>query len=818
MMSESQNYEVTVMTDLVVTISKDGKILDVNVLVCDLLGYTREELIQKPFDMIVSKKDFFEYASYRDIFALGCIINVGAQYVAKDGSEVPILLSSRVEKDRVTQTERGVCIAQNVSAISSMQNVLSKTNIELEERVEALNRDKDSLLKQSLKNQQTRKILQAIVEGTSSDVGIDFFRSLVKTLSLTLEIRCAFVGKIDKANPRQMQMLAIWTGELFAEPITFDIKGSPFEKIDRPEIFIFPEGIQSHYPDSIFLKTRDIESLLSFPLLNSSNEMMGVLAVMHDHPMENTSDIESFVKIFATRAESEMMRQEMEKDRDRLATAIDQAVEAIVITDEKGRIQYTNPAFEKVSGFTSSEVLGQTSRLLKSGKQPSFFYKEMWETIAQGKVWSGRIINRKKDGSLYDEEMTISPIRDHRGNISNFVGVKRDITYEVQLEKQLRQSQKMEALGTMAEGIAHDFNNLLFAMLGYIEMVRDDTPEGSLNRKNLEEALIAGKRAKNLVAQILSFSQDAELHQELIQITPIIEESIRLLRPSFPETLEIIRDLETKSGHILADSTQVQQILMNLCLNARASMQDSGILEIGLKRVVIKSEFAILHDIHAGPAMKLSIKDTGTGIDPAIIDRIFDPFFTTKAVNEGTGLGLSIVHGIIKKHNGAITVNSELGKGTIFEIYFPLVETGNEEGAYGHLTSRGTERLLFVDDEELLVTMFSQALGELGYHVTAMMSSMEALEFFRLKPDQFDLVITDQMMPEMSGNQLAENIRLIRSDIPIMMLTGYKHNVSSEYLRQIGIQECLVKPIEMSQLSSKIRYLLDAHLIKKPRP
>lgn len=368
-------------------------------------------------------------------------------------------------------------------------------------------------------------------------------------------------------------------------------------------------------------------------------------------------------------------RQKAEKEQKRLMTAIDQSAESVVITDERANVQYANPAFEKNSGYEVKELIGKNLRILKSGKQDAQFYREMWETITAGHVWRGRLINKKKDGELFNEEMSITPIRDHNGKIINFVGVKRDITNELKMEKQLRESQKMEAIGRLAGGIAHDFNNLLFAMLGYICLAKSEISPESVAKKDLEEALQAGNRARDLIQQILTFSRQNEIEFQVIELGAIVDEALKLLRAATPSTVIIHLGIDKGRLHILGDSVQLHQIVLNLCTNAIYAMEGTnGQLDVSLKEIILNTEQALQIGIDPGHYAQLMITDTGEGIASENLERIFDPFFSTKPVGEGTGLGLSVVHGIVQKHQGIITVNSEVGHGTAFHVYLPIIK------------------------------------------------------------------------------------------------------------------------------------------------
>ncbi|MBU8849910.1 MAG: response regulator [Desulfobacterales bacterium] len=389
---------------------------------------------------------------------------------------------------------------------------------------------------------------------------------------------------------------------------------------------------------------------------------------------------------------------------------------------------------------------------------------------------------------------------------------QKSIEEKAELESKLRQSYKMEAIGTLAGGIAHDFNNILFPVLGHTEMLLQDIPEDSPTHDSLKKIYSGAIRAKELVKQILTFSRQDNSELKLMKMQPIIKEVLKLIRSTIPTTIDIKSDIQTNCDVIKADPTQIHQIIMNLATNAYHAMEEAGgELKVSLKEVKIGKFDLINPNMDPGVYNCLTIADTGMGMDKDLTEKIFDPFFTTKAIGKGTGMGLSVVHGIVTAMKGVIQVYSEPEKGSEFRVYFPVVQSFFEEQnpqTKGKIHI-GTEQILLVDDEEGIVLMEKQMLERLGYQVTSRTSSIEALEAFRANPDKFDLVITDMAMPNMSGDKLSIELVKIRPDIPILLSTGFSEIMSKEKAESIGIKGFLMKPIVMRSLSRKIREVLD---------
>ncbi len=499
----------------------------------------------------------------------------------------------------------------------------------------------------------------------------------------------------------------------------------------------------------------------------------------------------------------------LRESEERYRMLIENANEAIFIIAD-GIIKFPNFKTEEMTGYSEKElseipftniihpddremVLERRRKRLMGEEPPS--------------TYSFRIINRSGE-KLWVQINTALITWEGNPVTINFI---RDITEQQRLENHLQQAQKMESIGTLAGGIAHDFNNVLHSIIGYTELTLEDLPEGSLVQKNLKEVFKGAMRAKEMVQQILAFSRKADTEKKPIKVQSVVKEAIKLLRTSIPSTIEIRQNIDAECRPVLADSTQIHQVVMNLSTNAYQAMREKGgLLELTLMEEEIGSYDSDL-DLDSGTYLKLTVSDTGHGMDSVVKEKIFDPYFTTRGLGEGTGMGLAVVHGIVKSHGGNINVYSKLDEGTTFSVYLPLIETRPVKTKIisAEPAPTGTERIIFVDDEEPIVFMAHQILERLGYQVTPRTSSVEALEAFRAKPDEFDLVITDMTMPNMTGLELASRLREIRPDIPIIICTGFSEMIDRDKAKSMGILGYVMKPITIEEIARTIRQVLD---------
>jgi len=505
--------------------------------------------------------------------------------------------------------------------------------------------------------------------------------------------------------------------------------------------------------------------------------------------------------------------EEMQK---RLATAVEQAAEDIMITDATGKIIYVNPAFENITGYSRASAIGCNPRFLKSGKHDAAFYQKMWSVLSRGEVWSGRIINKRKNGTVFEEEATISPIRDSTGKITNYVGVRRDVTREVALETQLRQSQKMDAIGQLAGGIAHDFNNLLTAIRGNASLLLlSDAAQSGETSDCAQQIVEAAERAANLTRQLLMFSRKQVIQPIRLDLNEVVAQMTKLLQRILGEDISLASNYAPGLPAIQADTGMIEQILLNLAVNSRDAMPKGGQLIISTGTETVNAETGGQNDgAPAGLYVRLTVADTGCGIPAEHLLRIFEPFFTTKEVGKGTGLGLATVHGIVQQHNGRITVSSEAGRGTTFRIYFPVMAgTPTEIKSRPAISSlpRGTETILVVEDEVIVRLAVGNLLQRFGYTVLLAASGVEAITVWQNEKYRVQLLLTDIVMPDgMTGYELARQLQDEKPELKVIYTSGYSGDLADKRLTMVEGVNFLQKPYAPRKLAEALRRNLDS--------
>ena len=513
--------------------------------------------------------------------------------------------------------------------------------------------------------------------------------------------------------------------------------------------------------------------------------------------------------------------EELKESEQKLRLITTSVQDAIIMMNDQGKVSFWNKAAERIFGYSDPEIIGKDLHItLAPGKFHDHYHKNhlYFKETGQGPYLNkvAELAGKKKDGTEFPIELSLSGVEIHGkwhaiGIVRDITEKKRIETEQKKIEKKIQQTQRMEAIGTLAGGIAHDFNNILSAMLGYSQLALDTVEKDSLLHNDLKCIYDAGIRAKELVQQILTLARQSDDMVHPVQPGLIAKEALKLLRSTIPTTIDLRNNIVSESM-IMGNSGKIHQVLMNLCTNAAYAMEkDGGLLEVGLKDVTIKDTAPMSNaTLKPGDYVELTVSDTGIGIPADIIGSIFEPYFTTKAPGEGTGIGLALVHGIVTGYGGKITADSKMGKGTVFTVQLPITKkhTACQPGDSGTLPS-GTEHILFVDDEEQIARIGSRILESLGYTVTTKTVSTEALSLFRSKPEDFDLVITDMTMPNMTGDIFSAELMKIRPDIPVILCTGYSKKMSNQAAKKMGIKAFAYKPVGMADLAKTVRRVLD---------
>jgi PAS domain S-box-containing protein len=540
---------------------------------------------------------------------------------------------------------------------------------------------------------------------------------------------------------------------------------------------------------------------------------VGSLCVVYGTDYQPTDDDRRILGIIASAIGNEDTRKQAEAELNRLMTAIEQTPESVVITDTEGRILYVNPVFERVTGYSRAEVIGQNPRLLKSNRQDSAFYRQLWGKISAGEVWRGRFINKKKDGTLFTEDAVIAPVRDEKGAVTNHIAIKRDISHELELEVQYRQTQKIDSIGRLAGGVAHDFNNILAVICGHTDLALAQLSPDAPLRSNLECIQESADHAANLTRQLLAFGRGQVIEPRRINLNELIVNLNKMLRRLIGEDIKLVTQTAPDLGQIKADPGQIEQVLLNLVVNARDAMPDGGTLTIRTDNVTLDEDYARSHLISPGDYVMVSVSDTGVGMTDEVKQHIFEPFFTTKEQGKGTGLGLATCFGIIQQSNGHIHSDSQVDKGTQFKIYLPRVW-----GVEDPISSRevpvslpqGTETILLAEDEPSLRQLMARVLRTQGYTVLEATDGHEALTLAQANGAKIQLLLTDAIMPGLSGKTLAEWLGQVNPAIRVLFISGYINNNAVRDAMSRPGTFFLQKPFNPLDLTKRVREAIEA--------
>jgi len=746
------------MSDGIIVSDMNGQIIQINEAVVNLLGYSENYIIGKHSADFVPE-GYLPDLLLDDLFEKGFVENYESKWQRGDGSVLFIECNITIIKNSEGKIE---------GAVSAVRDVTKRIERDFE-----------------LKESQVR--FQAIAE------------SLSDALYTT-----DYNGDILYINNAALKMFGYEKDELLNKSF---LKLLPANKAEG-YLKVWEEYFNEDNPSAF---EREFKS-------------MGVRKDGSVFPVDvsvSTWKIRGeFFFSAVTRDVSERLETEKEniEGRDFLENIFFTIPDGLAVTDIEGKIIKVNTAVVNMLGYSEQELTTMSGTdLIPKGYETPPLVEELFE---QGFIKNYETMWQRKDGTVFPLDMNISLIKDLDGRVTGSVASIRDVTERKRmeaeketLEARLRQVQKMEAIGTLAGGIAHDFNNILSAVMGYTELSLDDVPEGSRPYLTMNEVLTASRRARDLVDQILAFSRQSEHDNVSLKITPLIKESVRFLKATLPATIRVRTGFDALYDTVLSDPTKIHQVIMNLSTNAAYAMRaKGGELFISLSDKVIQEDDINKYEgLLPGDYIVLSVSDNGVGISPDVMCRIFNPFFTTKPPGEGSGMGLSVVHGIVKSCKGDIKFESKIGKGSIFSVYLPIVAELNNTGfsESSELIPTGDESILLVDDEVSVANMMSQILGRLGYEVTIVNDSRNALNLFKKDSSSFDLVITDQTMPDMTGIQLVEEVLMINPDIPIILCTGFSESVSEELAKSLGVRKYLVKPVLKVDLANAVRQAIE---------
>ena len=670
---------------------------------------------------------------------------------------------------------------------------------------------------------KSEEALEAIVQGTVSPGSPNFFKNLVHQLAVALQVPMVFLAERVEESFPIVHGVAFWHTDHFEEQFEYNCLKGPCEKVFEGHPVYFSQGVQSRFPMNPTVKTLNIESYGGTPLFNSEGKIVGNLAIMDLKPLSLNAQDQSLLQIFAARAGAELERKRaqdaLQDSEERYRALYDEAPLMYFTVDIDLKILSVNQFGAKMLGYEREDLVGQSVKMVVDPEDQELFYQEIEECFISMNQASQKIFRKvKKDGTrLWVRETSRSIVGPNQEpmlllSCEDISEQKRVEVALAQSENQLRHTQKMEAIGTLAGGIAHDFNNILGAILGYSELALTQAKQEPKLSSYLGEVITAGHRAKELVKQILAFSRQSDQEREAVDLNKMVEEALRMVRATLPTTIEIRSTLARDSAVVFADATQIHQVIMNLCANAEFFMRKTGgELILNVRSIDLTEDSCqAFPDLNPGTYLQLTIQDSGQGMSPQVLERIFEPFFTTKGLGEGTGLGLAVVHGIIVGHGGHIAASSVVGQGTTFKVLLPRLDVVlPAQTANAMEWQQGKGKVLFVDDEDVLARWGEQMLTHLGYTVVTKTNPHEAVELFRKHPDQFDVIVTDQTMPTMSGEVLAKALLEIRHDIPIVLCTGFSHTMSQGKANQLGLKGFLMKPVNGALLAKTLQDVLE---------
>jgi PAS domain S-box-containing protein len=792
-----------------VMVRPDGYFSRVNQAFCQLIGYEETELLEKTFNDITPAQDYHlgEKVVSDLVAGVSDKVSFEKRYVHKSGRMIDVYVTSTLLRDAE---------GTPLFFFSQIQDITESKRAEA--ALQALNRQLAGANQQLQLAQKELLIRNRIAEVFLSVSDEEMYAEVMKIVLEVMESRLGAFGYIDSRGALVVPSMTknLWEQcHVAGKKTVFPRETwgeSSWPRAIREKKTVYANDPSVNLPQGHLSIRRHVSSPLIY-----HDKVVGLFQVANketDYTPADVDFLESIGRMVASILDARLRRDEFDRDRERLLFAIEQAGDMIVITHTDGTVQYVNPAFERTTGYSRREAVGQNLRILKSGKQDKAFYRHLWGTISSGRPWQGRMVNKRKDGTLFTEEATISPVRDASGQIVSYVAVKHDITEHLQLTAQFQQAQKMESVGRLAGGVAHDYNNMLSVILGFSGLAIEKLDPADPLYNDLQEIIKASQRATEITRQLLAFARKQVVEPVVLDLNTTIEGMLKMLRRLIGEDIALSWNPKADLWPVKIDPSQLDQILANLFVNARDAITDIGKIIIETHTVTFDEVYCADHPgFVEGDFVMLAVSDNGCGIDSANIEKIFEPFFTTKELGHGTGLGLATVYGIVKQNNGYINVYSEPGKGTTFKIYLPR-HKGTSAGVTREnaplLPEGKGERVLVVEDDEAILKLTGRILQRLGYTVSTANTADEALSVAKRHAGRIHLLLTDVVMPKMNGRELANQLQSFCPNLKTLFMSGYTADIiASRGVLDEGAH-FVQKPFSSLVLATAVRKVLDA--------
>ncbi|MFV2056102.1 MAG: PAS domain S-box protein, partial [Thiohalomonadales bacterium] len=659
----------------------------------------------------------------------------------------------------------------------------------------------------------TDDAIRHIASGVSAVTGEVFFNHLVEHLAKIFDAEYAFIGILEKEDLERVSTLAVFAHGKIIENFSCSLQHSPGADTISKGTRTYPNDVRQRFPHDKLLIDWNIEGYISTPLFDSKGGPLGILVVLNDKPLTHVDQVGGLLEIFAARAGAELERLRAEEVARKLTMAVEQSPNSVIVTTKEGVIEYVNTSFTRLTGYSRGEAIGQTPRLFKSENQDVAIFQEMWHTVLAGRIWHGELENQRKDGSTYSEEQTIAPVYDEQEKITHFIAIKQDITERLQTEEALRRSQKMDAIGQLSGGIAHDFNNQLGVVIGYLDFLKGDYPEGEKQSEWIDIASKATLRCMDLTRQLLTFSRLQPKTKAVVDVNMSLKKIETMIGRTLTPAVEVKYSLCKDLWPVEVDIGEFEDTILNMVINARDAMQGDGNFTIETSNQFLDADFTSAYPwLQDGDYVQVALTDTGKGMSAEILEHVFEPFFTTKPEGKGTGLGMSMVYGFAKRCGGIVKIYSEPDLGTTVRIYLPRSSTNS---AMNPVISRqadlpgGNETILIVDDELGLLDLAQHYLDDLGYKTQRAENAAQALQILQ-GDSKFDLLFSDVVMPGgVNGYQLAQQATEGCPGLRVLLTSGF----ASKSIEQQGLSHfsanMLNKPYRKVELANRIRLVLD---------